>query len=285
MAAIIKEKLYRQSILLIVVITVIFVVLTVADRFHSNKPLVVALLALYCIMQLLCLFTHKLNVKSIGFFFLHGGIVLFLVGNFIYLLIGTTVNISIPVDNTPYSTIVNKDAKYIDLGFNISVNDFNVIKYEPVYDLYVFDNRSGDTGKWKLTAEGITPDKNGVLRFGKYGSLEEKEFINKAENNTQYQLSDDKIIIRRQPDKHYEASMTISDLDGSNVENKELLVNKPLRKKGWIVYLLNYSRDMTAINVLFKYDPVEYISTAGLWLIIIGTFMLCFRSSQKAVNG
>lgn len=271
-------KLYKVSMVIMAVFAILLAILTIYDIYYETfdlyKPFVYVLLGLFFIAQFICLFTQKFNAKNIGFFLLHTGIVVFLVGIFIYKIVGINVSTQIPVDNLTYSQISRGSGEFVDLGFQIGVTDFEVTKYDPIYSLHELNSK----GEWKEVKKEIEPNDQGTLDFGKYGEISAKTVEDNNVQN-QYKMADDLIVFKSEPDKFYEASLII--VDDSGTEPYSLVMNKPYRKNGWIVYLMAHSADQSAINVLFKYDPVETVSTVGLWMLIIGTFVMCFKGTIR----
>lgn len=275
-------KIYRYSMILIMVIAAVVAVLTTIQLLFDQQNLygniMVVLLACYCIFQVICLFTRKFTFKNIGFFLVHLGIVLFLAGAFIFKIAGINITYrTVPIENVTYPTIVNEKNEFVDLGFQIGFTDFRLTKYDPVYDLY----EKGASGKWEKKVDDVAPDEEGMLDFSRYGKLNRNVFDGLPEGETQYQWKDNIIVHLRQPDKYYEVDLIVSDADGGNMKNHILAVNKPFRRNGWIVYLMSYSPDLKSISVLFKYDPAEYLSLAGIWIIIVGTFIMCFYKKRR----
>lgn len=219
-------KLLKWSNYIMTGMTAVLLALTIWSS-ATGKELfsniwMVFLLAAFVALQTICLFTKKpkLSIYRIGFFVMHIGLVLFLVGSFIYYVAGDKLTVSIPVEpGKQYSRIkrssdVQGRDEFVDLGFDIGVSDFKVEKYEP--------------------------DENGY-----------------------------------QADKYYEATLMITDAKTRQDSQVALSVNNPYRKNGWKVYLMSHY-NQTLLNLMFKKDPGEYISLTGIWMMITGSFMMCF---------
>ena len=90
--------------------------------------------------------------------------------------------------------------------------------------------------------------------------------------------------------KHYEATVELLHLDGSK-ETRSLSVNHTLRVNGWKLYLMDVGVDEVygyeKVHVTFKRDPTEFLSTLGIIITILGTFLMCFgkpRSAKKKIR-
>lgn len=274
-------KLYKASMAILIVFAAVLIILTMLQvyvgKFDAYEPLVYLILIIFCVAQFICLFSMKLNKKNIGFYLLHTGLIVFLVSIFIYKVIGIKVQTAIPVNSTTYSTIGRENGEMVNLGFEIGAKDFEVTKYDPLYSLYQRNN----VGEWKEVKSEVEPDESDVLDFEKYGEIPVSTVDENIDQSSQYYMSDDLIVYKQQPDKFYEATMLVADEVGGALEEKTLIMNKPIRKNGWVVYLMSYAPNMQSINVLFKYDPVEIVSLVGIWMIILGSFVICFSGVKK----
>lgn len=77
-------------------------------------------------------------------------------------------------------------------------------------------------------------------------------------------------------DKHYEATLMIMPEGTRDVKEISLEVNKPYREDGWKIYLMNYDRATeSVVQLMLKYDPGEYITLSGIWMIVLGVFVMC----------
>lgn len=83
-------------------------------------------------------------------------------------------------------------------------------------------------------------------------------------------------------DKYYEATLMIVPEGTRDVTNLPLVVNKPYRIDGWKIYLMGYDGTTgTTVSLLFKRDPAEFVSTTGLWMIIVGAVIMCLLRKRK----
>lgn len=83
-------------------------------------------------------------------------------------------------------------------------------------------------------------------------------------------------------DKYYEATLMIIPEGTRDVTYVPLIVNKPYRYGGWKIYLMGYDGETGAtVSLLFKKDPAEFVSTAGLWMIISGSVVMCLLRKRE----
>ncbi len=84
-------------------------------------------------------------------------------------------------------------------------------------------------------------------------------------------------------DKYYEATLRIMPEGSREIEEHALIVNGTHRESGWKIYLMNYDRmGQSAVQLMLKYDPGEYISLAGIWLAIGGSVVMCLLRKREA---
>ncbi len=86
-------------------------------------------------------------------------------------------------------------------------------------------------------------------------------------------------------DKYYEADLIIEDSVSLRQETKKLIVNKPVRKSGWKIYLMNYNLSAVGdyeLYLLLKHDPGERITDTGIFMTLIGAFIMCFHKKKEA---
>jgi len=70
------------------------------------------------------------NLRMLGYYLLHGGLLIFMLGCFIWYLNGQSVTVEIPIDgNSTYSQVQSSDGDLLQLGFYIGVSDFTAEQY------------------------------------------------------------------------------------------------------------------------------------------------------------
>jgi cytochrome c biogenesis protein ResB len=84
-------------------------------------------------------------------------------------------------------------------------------------------------------------------------------------------------------DKYYEAALMIVPGGTREVTNVSLTVNHPYRTGGWKIYLMGYDGTTgSTVNLMLKRDPAEFVSTAGLWMVIAGGVVMCLLRKREA---
>lgn len=233
-----RKNLYILFLILSVVMTLFTVIASVSGTSGTSDSIfksvwTVFLLAAYVFIQVICLFNlkpKKFTVYRCGFYALHIGLVLFLIGSFFYYVSGDKLTVSVPVNDSAVYSQIKRDKPDSDgnnmlkLDFSFGVSDFKVERYPA--------------------------DEDG-----------------------------------QELDKHYEATLLIMPEGTRELSEKSLTVNKPYRYGGWKFYLMNYDRTTEdSVQLMLKHDPAEYVSLAGIWLAVIGAFLMCLRFKVKAVD-
>lgn len=78
-------------------------------------------------------------------------------------------------------------------------------------------------------------------------------------------------------EKQYYAGLSFADAVTLKVDTAELSVNHTLHRGGWKIYLMSYGYAADGIgeyvNLLFRYDPGEYVVKIGVVILIAGTLL------------
>jgi hypothetical protein len=89
----------------------------------------------------------------------------------------------------------------------------------------------------------------------------------------------------QQTPKLFKAELTLKH--GETTTQAELMVNHPVTANGWRIYLMSYELGARpAILVSVRHDPGRRAVITGIWFVIIGTALLCWRKRKApAVQG
>ncbi len=252
-----NKKISLTLYVALAVVTAALLVMTIlasagVDGVWSGMPVVIVLLVLgIAIAVSLIVFNPRRNFYSIGFYVLHLGIVLFLIGSFVYTVSGSEIYVSPP----------NKSSFTDVIRYQMVQNGYTAEEVEEFASK--FYNEVGSTKE-----DGTTEIKSLGFNF------------RVADFKTEY-YEDGKSV------KYYEA--TLEFLENGETVEKSLSVNHPLYYGGWKIYLMdvgvNQPFGYQEVRLLFKKDPTEFLSTGGILLILAGTFMMCLiRPRDKAVE-
>ncbi len=249
-------------------------------------------------------------VYSLGFYILHIGIVVFLIGTLVYHISGDVayVNLLNGESVTPtisyrlrqegyreeqilslkegfYSQVYSSETGTItDLGFLFRVADFTTEYYPPTYS-YTAQDGTVIT----VSEENVQTDSTGKLVCCVLQDGVEKEYPVTQTMNV----------------KHYQGTLAFSD-DNIRVSKKTISVNHPVYHGDWKIYLMDAKPDTfylsanplvlyslygqtqaygaEVITLMLKKDPTEFLSVAGILLMIIGTWVMCFFRPRDRKN-
>ncbi len=254
-SAVINKRLATVLYILLGVVTLALLVMTIlasagySSVWHPMPIAIVLGLLGVAIAVSIVAFNPRKTVYSIGFYLLHFGIVIFLIGTMVYAISGSVHYVAAP----NVGSITN-------------------------------------TMEYQMTSQyGWTEDELASLKgyHNQIGNSENDEIVDLGFN---FRITD--FVTEYYEDgesvKHYEATVEFYNTDGST-EQVSLTVNHPIYRNGWKIYLMDigvhelygYQR----VQLMIKDDPTEFLSVAGILLIIIGTFMMCFiRPREGAVN-
>ncbi|MBQ7365213.1 MAG: cytochrome c biogenesis protein ResB [Clostridia bacterium] len=238
------------------IVSLVLLVMTVlasagVSNVWKGMPIVIVLFVFaIALLVSLIAFNPKKLWYSIGFYALHAGIVLFLVGTFVYTVSGTATNAAPPSVSSFTATI---EYRMKQMG----ITDDQIANMKGYYNQVSKTDENG-------TAEVID------LGF----NFRIVDFVTEYYDEAQTSV------------KHYEATVGFLKSDGTE-EKVSLTVNHPIYRNGWKIYLMNVSENQpfgyTEVQLLFKKDPTEFLSTSGIILTVIGTFMMCFLRPSEAM--
>ena len=243
----------------------------------------IVLLAIFVVIQILCLFSYQFRPGKIGFYVFHIGLVAVLAGSLIYHVTGIKiagtfyVNAEGSSSDAQVQMIKSNLLKGEDYtanfnSFYFGVTDFTVEYYEPVYDVYrILDAEGKETER---ILSDVEINSQGVYDFGEYGTRTEEEMMVDGDHTIVY-FADHIAAVPRSSVRYYGGDVTLIDLDnGREVTQEVIEVNKPLRINGWKIYLMGYEETYHAASFVFKYDPAESIQLVGYWMLIVGAFLM-----------
>ncbi len=191
-------------------------------------------------------FNPRKGAYSIGFYLAHLGIVAFLAGNLIYATGGYSVTVAVPNGGSLTPVL---EYQMMQMG----------LTSDQIAGLKGYYNQIPGKQIDEVTGKKLPVDLGFNLRITNFKT----EYYDEAQKNV----------------KHYEAIVEILYPDGKT-ETCALTVNNTMRVNGWKLYLMDVGVDEVygyeKVHVTFKRDPAEFLSTLGIIITILGTFLMCF---------
>jgi hypothetical protein len=227
------KKFYVISCGLMAVITVIALIVTIYIGTGGTAPgkapfwnaVVLFSLGFMGVLTVVCLCISSVGGKSIykiGFYILHSGLVILVIGFLI-------------------TNLASKDAAYKLTALSV--------RQEAITSVQFYDG-DGD-GKDDKLLSTVVLEKGIALQ-----SITTETYEN------------------GQP-KHYEAVLAFVDKNtGKTVDTAVLTVNHPIRYQGLKIYLMTAEKD--SVGLLIKSNPGEFVVIAGIVILTLGTFVMCF---------
>ncbi|RCX08489.1 ResB-like family protein [Anaerobacterium chartisolvens] len=254
------------------------------------SPLCLILLGVFTVIMMVCSFKQGLSLKKVGFQICHMGIVVILIGAGIGYFAGVKATAVFPMD-TPYNQLQLEDGRVVDMGFHVSVIDFQVTRYNPDYYLYkpLEGNAKSDDLKDYENLGAFASSFDGSYDLKKYGRIDAQELRDSTARDgwcSKYPLENGLILVKAAPkDKHYLAKLQIIDSNNREIIEK-LEVNHPVDYSGWRFYLGSYDSENNSYVVLTaKRDPGTALVIYGMWAVLFGTVILCFRKRNYLQGG
>ncbi len=252
-----------------------------AQNVIFQTPFFMGFTAVYCIYMVVYCLKYGWSKKKIFFQFMHIGVAVIVLGAGIGAITGQSSTFSIPIDEAQLFDEVPIEETYVGLGFDISVSEFVVEKYDPVYELYRIETDS-ETGVFVKEAYL----RSGSYDFGEYGVYTEDE-LKDANTFVEEKFTDDGHVLRKyEKDKEYRATLIFSN-NGENSVEKVLRVNHPVQYGNWKFYLMSYDEmGMEYVTLEAKADRGVPLVIFGIWVTIIATFGHCIliNDGQKSIS-
>lgn len=280
-------------IMLIIVLFLIVGSILVSTKVYEKifwSPLCLILLAAFTVIMVVCSFKQGFSLKKIGFQLCHLGIVIILIGACIGYFVAIKTTAAFPM-NAPFNQFQLEDGSLVDLDFTVSAVDFQVSRYDPDYFLLKALNgntKSNDMKDFKNL--GVFKKQfDGSYDLKEYGRIDSSKLKDNSAKNgwiDRFELKNDLVLIKATPkDKHYLAKLMFVDSNNREIiENLE--VNHPVNYNGWRFYLGSYDREQNSYIVLTaRRDPGTVFVIYGIWAVLLGTIILCFRKRNYMQGG
>lgn len=247
-----------------------------------TSPVFIFLLALLSGASVWCCIKRKFSAKQIGFYLVHLGVVVILVGAFVGYVAGIKGVIQLSVRPPQLvNQLLSSEGDAVDLGFEIAAEDFQVKFYPPVYQLYQrlpFEEAVPGQMPYKQIGE-FRADESGVCSVDGVGMV--SNLWNEVNQEwTQRKMLPDGSFLNLAGKTPSFFGVTLL-LDGKKLP---VSINHPAQYKGWRFYLMSYDQNnQRFVQLSVRRDPGRMAVIIGIWLTIIGTFIFCFRKTGGQV--
>jgi hypothetical protein len=217
---------------------------------------------------------RRLHWRNIPFLLCHLGAVLILAGALTRFVWGEKYEVTIPVARSHRALNLRMpDGTPRPLGFGLSVTEFSVGFYNPVYRLMAGDKVLGE----------FTAGNGSFLDLGERGRIAVAELKLPGVHGwkPQYMLPNGlRLECSALTPKHYEARLEFA-LPDNSAEQAVLAVNRPVFHGGWWFHLQSYDAHAGRYVIVgIKRDPGLRAALGGIWMVMAGTAGLCFRKQR-----
>ena len=182
-----KTTIMKISIIVLVILTLIFMMMAILQLANVdisfNNWFTVILIIIFAVIQLICIVSETFSFKKAGFYLLHIGLIAFLTGNFMYFLKGNAFYSYLNVDKSTYSIVPaypktsssnehTDNVEYVELGFSIGVDSFQVERYvdnpsmDKWYEAVIISNKISVSSSSDIPGKVLAI--NSPLKLGKY---------------------------------------------------------------------------------------------------------------------
>ena len=246
-----------------------------------TSPVMILLLALLSAASIKCCFKRR----PVGFILVHLGIVIILAGAFVGYIAGKKGTIQLQMFR-PVAASGLTGANPVPFGFEVAAKDFEVKFYPPVYHLYrelPRDQLQPGQMPFEKTAEYDMTGKDFIDVQG-IGRIEVSNLWNDARGEwTSRRMLDSGSFLHLASQTPSHFGVTLQIADGEKELELPISINHPAGYKGWRFYLTSYDQRSRSYVVLSaRRDPGRGTVIAGIWIVMIGTFLLCLRKTGGA---
>ena len=275
---------FTVFILALIVLFMLAGVLPVAEGTQAvvlHSPVFMVLLALLACAILYCCIRRRPGVKQIGFYLGHLGVAAILIGAAIGFVAGQKTSCAIPISTIhAISELPQENAEPIQLDFSIAVTQFTVEYYDPPYYLYQPVTSTGEIPRTDYEfVEKISLAGSESVEINDSFSVSSQTLKDgNGQWVPQHFLENGWVLQKGEAmPLHYSAQIRLKGTDDDAVE-AELAVNHPVSYAGWRFYLMSYDQQNERyIVVSARRDPGRGLVIGGIWAVIVGIAVLCFR--------
>ena len=297
-----------MALLAAVMLITVIAVSASGDNGVLKGPLVIGTFGIYFVMQLVCLLIMKpsLSIYKAGFYLLHIGMLILLIGFLLFEIFGISLYANVPVNSTGnvYPAITKEDGTTQELGFGIRLNNFKVESYESgapkYYGAYlgVYDYKEDGSGAM-YNSENIVLEVNNTYRkngwkiylmsyddgsarlpdsevFAEYSSVGgASAVIAQMTNSQKYENATVYYFV-------YDASSAAYTSVGSDPTKLAGLGGNCRAtvyqgsNGAYYAYL-----SQTHVQLLFKKDPGEFVTVSGMVAVMLGALAMCVLGQIK----
>ena len=243
-----------------------------------TSPIFLIAVAVFTVILVSGILHFPFSFKKLGFFACHIGLAVMVASAVVSWQCTKDTSFSIPIGSGMfYGEVVQDDGSMLQFGFDISVADFKVEKYEPDYRLF---NNAHSLINENVVTDLIIQNRKGVYDLGEYGTVSASKLRDENGYVDFYTLENGYTLVKlAEADKSYSVALQIFDGELATVE---LAVNKPYVYKGWKFYLMGYDeQNLTYVNLYVKKDPANLPLAVGVWMVILGTFAECLPFKEE----
>ena len=251
-----------------------------------RTPVFIALLVLLSASLVACCVQRRFSARHVGFHLAHAGVVCILAGAAVGFLAGREAEVSVPVsDGHAISRLPSRDGTYIPLDFTVGATRFNVESYAPDYHLFRPDCVARDPGYQFVRTVHASAD--GTFAVSPSNRVRASELQTGSNAWVRQYVLDNGCILQQASavPRHFQATLRFTDASGAT-RDAELSVNHPVTHHGWRFYLMSYQKEPDLCIVLtVRKDPGRRAVIAGIYALMVGTCMLCFRKRKECAWG
>lgn len=251
-----------------------------------RTPVFIALMGGFGMLLIVACARFGRGMKRIPFWLAHFGVVLMLFGAGLGYRTAEKGNLALPVGGWHKADrAMHADGSSIDLDFKVSVTDFDVDFYDPVYRLYKPTVAAPRTGEDYTHHTDLVLAGDGSLDVAEYGVVTRDRLRDPATDDCVPQLElENGWILQAEERTPRKFVATVSLENGEAGKTADVMVNRPVSFNGWRIYLMSYGMSPSPyVYLLVRRDPGRSFVIYGIWCVLVGTAALCWRKGRRRV--
>ena len=278
------------------------------DRIYKSA-LIYIIFGIYFVIQLVCLFLVRpgFSIYKVGFYLVHAGILIMLVGFLLGSMFGKMLPTYVPVDplGSVHAGMYDRDGEFVDFGFGFKFTDFKAEFYDeertsPSYygaKVAVYET-NGRTGAL-YQADTVMLEVNRTFRNHGF-KMYLMEYTDGSFSGDGSYLLPEQIAVQEISTDNGGAAVVAEILENGEYSGADIFyylfdpydsgygyagTNAAALSamSGQVTARIYKGEDgafcvyaaQTAVKVLIKYDPGEYFVIAGMIAVMIGVVMMC----------
>ena len=224
---------------------------------------------------------RRFNLKAVCFLLTHFSVALILTGAFLRYTRGESATFVIPL--VANHTVRSSYDGESQLDFGVTADELKISYYElEHYNLFTRTTGQGQEHADHEFLKKVSIPADGPLVVDEKTSVSREEMQDhEGDWKPFHPLADGSILQADRTVRYYSAMLHFSEDDAETIDAK-IAVNHPVAFQKWRFYLMDAKDNQPYIVLSGKRDPGWPLVRAGIWMMLVGVAVMCFRKASKS---